>query len=96
MGFRLRKAPRFAKYLRLNLSKTGVSVSVGKPGTTYNQPIISTQKRKSRTTIGLPGSGLSYRFDTGRSWRSPAWLSSMWGWIVLGLVVFFLLQWLVR
>jgi hypothetical protein len=96
MGLRLHKSLRLAKLLGVNLSKTGVSVSVGNRGTTFNQPVISTRKRKSRATVGLPGSGLSYQFGTSRGWKSPAWVSSIWGWIALALVVLFLLQWLIR
>jgi hypothetical protein len=96
MGFRLRKSVGLAKLLRVNLSKTGVSVSVGKHGATFNQPVISGHKRKSRVTVGLPGSGLSYQFGTSAAWKSPAWIISIWGWIVIALVILFLLQWIIK
>jgi Protein of unknown function (DUF4236) len=95
MAFRLRKSIRLASLLRVNLSTTGVSVSVGKRGTTFNQPVINGRKRGSRVTVGLPGSGLSYQFGTSAGWKSPAWITSVWGWIVLALGVVFLLQWII-
>ena len=96
MGFRLRKSIGLASLLRVNLSKTGVSVSVGKRGATFNQPVINGRKRGSRVTVGLPGSGLSYQFGTSEGWKSPAWITSIWGWIVLALVVVFLFQWIIK
>ena len=96
MGFRLRKSIGLASLLRVNLSKTGVSVSVGKHGATFNQPVINGRKRGSRVTVGLPGSGLSYRFGTSQGWKSPGWITSIWGWIALALVVVFFLQWIIK
>ena len=55
MGFRFRKSIRILPGLRLNLSKSGVSTSIGKPGATVN---IS--ERGTRATVGLPGTGVSY------------------------------------
>ena len=55
MGFRFRKSIRIAPGIRLNLSKSGVSTSIGRPGATIN-----IGERGVRGTVGLPGSGLSY------------------------------------
>lgn len=55
MGFRFRQGIRIFPGLRLNLSKSGVSTSVGGPGATINL-----SKRGVRGTVGIPGSGLSY------------------------------------
>lgn len=55
MGFRFRQGIRIFPGLRLNLSKSGVSTSLGGRGATLN---IS--KKGIRGTVGLPGSGLSY------------------------------------
>jgi hypothetical protein len=41
--------------VRLNVGKTGFSLSVGKPGATVNL-----SKRGVRTTVGIPGTGISY------------------------------------
>ncbi|NBV79904.1 MAG: DUF4236 domain-containing protein, partial [Verrucomicrobia bacterium] len=35
-SFRFRKVVSLGRYLKLNLSKTGASVSVGRPGATLN------------------------------------------------------------
>lgn len=55
MGFRFRKSIKLLPGIRINLSKSGVSTSVGKPGATIN---IS--ERGARGTVGVPGTGISY------------------------------------
>jgi hypothetical protein len=55
MGFRYRSSIRLARGLRINLSKSGASLSVGGRGATVN-----VGKRGIRGTIGLPGTGISY------------------------------------
>lgn len=55
MGFRFRKSFKIMPGVRINLSKSGTSLSLGGKGLTHN---ISS--KGSRTTIGLPGTGLSY------------------------------------
>ncbi len=55
MGFRFRRSIRLAQEVRINLSKSRPSLSIGRPGATMN---INT--RGVQTTVGLPGSGLSY------------------------------------
>ena len=55
MGFRFRKTIRLFPGVRINLSKSGVSTSIGKPGATIN---IS--ERGTCGTVGMPGTGLSY------------------------------------
>lgn len=55
MGLRLRRRLRIARGIRFNLSKSGVSTSVGGHGARLNL-----SKRGKMTTLGLPGSGLSY------------------------------------
>jgi len=55
LGFRYRKSVRIVPGVRLNLSKSGTSLSVGRRGFTTNF-----SKRGRRTTISLPGTGLSY------------------------------------
>ena len=56
MGFRLRQSIKLFRGVRINLSKSGVSASVGESGATLNF-----SSRGTRATVGLPGSGLSYR-----------------------------------
>lgn len=55
MGFRFRKSVTLFPGVRLNLSKSGVSTSVGRPGATVNLGSGGV-----RGNVGLPGTGLSY------------------------------------
>ena len=55
MGFRFQKRIKIAPGIKLNLSKSGISTSIGGRGFTHN---IGHGKR--RTTIGIPGTGLSH------------------------------------
>lgn len=55
MRLRFRKSIKLAKGLRLNFSKSGMSLSAGRPGA-----IVNFSKRGMRTTAGVPGTGLSY------------------------------------
>jgi hypothetical protein len=56
MGFlRFRRTFRIAPGLRLNLSKSGVSASVGRRGLWF-----TVGPRGTRETVGIPGTGLSY------------------------------------
>lgn len=54
-GLRVRKILKLAPGVRLNLSKSGGSVSVGGKGFTVNLG-----RKGTRGTVGLPGSGISY------------------------------------
>lgn len=70
MGFRFRQALRIFPGLRLNLSKSGVSASVGVQGATLN-----VGRKGIRGTVGVPGSGMSYStmlLRRGRGTGSPA------------------------
>lgn len=55
MGFRFRRSVKILPWVRLNLSKSGVSLTLGPQGANVN---IS--QRGIRNTFGLPGTGLSY------------------------------------
>lgn len=55
MGLRFRKSFKLIPGVRLNLSKSGSSWSFGRPGATINF-----KGRRVRTTVGIPGTGLSY------------------------------------
>ena len=55
MGFRFRKSIKLFPGVRLNLSKSWVSASIGRPGATVNL-----SKRGTRGTVGIPGTGISY------------------------------------
>ena len=54
MPIRFRRSFKIFPGVKVNVSKGGVSVSVGKPGATLNF-----SKQGVRQTIGLPGSGVS-------------------------------------
>jgi hypothetical protein len=54
--FRFRKTFSVLPGVKINLSKTGLSTSVGGKGATFN---IGHGKRN--VTLGVPGTGLSYR-----------------------------------
>jgi Protein of unknown function (DUF4236) len=64
MGFRFRR--RVGRGLfHLNISKSGLSLSTGVPGATYNVPLVNltNRRRHPRATVGLPGTGLSYSHE---------------------------------
>ena len=54
--FRFRKSIGVLPGVKVNLSKTGVSTSVGGKGATLN-----IGHGKKNVTLGIPGTGLSYR-----------------------------------
>lgn len=56
MGFRFHKSIGLGKFLRLNISKSGIGFSAGIPGLR-----LSTGPRGAYFSAGLPGTGLSYR-----------------------------------
>lgn len=62
MAFRFRKSFKVAPGLRLNVSRSGPSVSVGGRGLTANF-----SSRGTRTTLSVPGSGLSFASSSSRS-----------------------------
>lgn len=56
MGFRFHKSIGLGKFLRLNISKSGIGFSAGIPGLR-----ISTGPQGAYFSAGLPGTGLSFR-----------------------------------
>jgi hypothetical protein len=67
MPFRFRKRLRLFKGAWINLSKSGASLSVGRKGATVNLNSKGVQE-----TVGLPGSGLSYRTRRRKFSNGPA------------------------
>jgi hypothetical protein len=57
MGFRFRKVISVIPGVKVNLSKSGVSTSIGGHGATVN---VGTTGRKM-ITLGIPGTGMSYQ-----------------------------------
>lgn len=62
MGFRFRKTIKLFPGVKLNLSKSGISASVGVAGATVNF-----SKRGTRGTVGIPGTGISYTENFSKS-----------------------------
>lgn len=62
-GVRFRKTWSILPGVKINLSKTGVSTSIGGKGATIN---VGSQGRRM-ITLGIPGTGLSYRAPVGWS-----------------------------
>ncbi len=60
MGFRFYRSIRLGKFIRLNISKSGIGFSAGIRGLR-----ISTGPSGTHFTAGLPGTGLSYRKKVG-------------------------------
>jgi hypothetical protein len=85
MGLRFRKRIKIFPGVWFNLSKSGVSTSLGGKGLTINL-----KNGKAKTTIGLPGTGLSYSQTTS---GNPDGLqpsgrgTSPWLWILLIVVI---------
>ncbi len=103
MGIRFRRSFKIAPGVRINLSKSGVSTSLGRRGMTVNL-----RGRKVTTTVGIPGSGLSYRSSStiGRPTHAEGATSDteteqaaqddsggnfiIWFWLAVGLVILWL------
>jgi hypothetical protein len=80
MGWRFQWRPRLGP-LRLNIGKRGLSsVSVGVRGAH-----VTLSPRGGRSTIGLPGSGLSYSQYT--PWRRHTTEQPRWAWAGLALLL---------
>jgi Protein of unknown function (DUF4236) len=84
MGFRFRRSIRIAPGVRINIGKTGASVSAGVRGAR-----VTFGRTGTRTTVGVPGTGVSYthtvRSSTPmkKSTSSPLWLIPL---IILGVL----------
>ncbi len=62
MGFRFRKSVKLPGGFRMNFSKSGVSYSWGVKGAR----VTKTAKGTTRTTLSIPGTGISYVTETKR------------------------------
>jgi len=87
MGFRFQRRIRIAPGVRLNLSKSGIGASVGRTGLRAGMDA----KRRKYFSVGLPGTGLSYRSIFGQP-VAVATLKKVAYWVVvaalfLGVVV---------
>jgi L,D-peptidoglycan transpeptidase YkuD (ErfK/YbiS/YcfS/YnhG family) len=77
MGFLFRKRIRILPGIWLNLSKRGVSTSIGGKGITVN-----IKEGKVRTTASIPGTGISYR-TTSLSTPPTRIGMSAWIWVLI-------------
>ena len=99
MAFRFRKSVKLFPGVRINLSKSGPSLSVGGRGHTLN-----VSKRGTRATVGIPGTGLSISknlsnapaprqdFEQTPETTAPKSSALLWFIVLAGLVVLFLLM----
>lgn len=70
MGFRFRRSSRLGP-VRLNFSKNGLSsISLGGRGASLNIPV--NRRGGTRTTVGVPGTGLSWSWEQEQPGRQPA------------------------
>jgi hypothetical protein len=83
MGFRFQRRLRIAPGVRLNLSKSGIGASVGRTGLRVG---VDATRRKY-FSVGLPGTGLSYRSFFGKH-LAPETVSAL-GYIALGFLLCF-------
>ena len=74
MGFRFRKRIRIFPGLWFNLSKSGVSTSIGGKGLTINL-----KDGKARSTICAQGTGISYRtsYEQDKGPGALAWIVTL-------------------
>lgn len=66
VGFRYRKSINLGGRFRINLSKSGVGYSCGIKG--YR--VAKTSRGTTRRTASIPGTGISYVYETGKNNRS--------------------------
>jgi len=85
------------KFFRVNLSKRGISTTTGVPGAHLNLPVLSRRKRAPMITLGMPGTGLSYRQQIGggqgrrRSQQQPQPSIESSNLVVIGFVIMVIL-----
>lgn len=85
MGFRFRKRFKIIPGIWLNLSKSGVSTSIGGKGLTVNL-----KDGKTKTTASVPGTGLSYSETTLGAPDDPATeqhTTPAWVWLLIVVVI---------
>jgi hypothetical protein len=88
MGFRFSRRISLFKGLRLNLSKSGTSVSVGGRGAW-----LTFGKKGTRATVGIPGTGMSWSEkieEPAPEGQQPSIILRLFGLIGLSFALFFL------
>ncbi|UNC16339.1 DUF4236 domain-containing protein (plasmid) [Acidiphilium multivorum] len=92
MGFRYRRRIKVAPGVRVNVSKTGTSLSLGGRGATYN-----INRDGGRASFSLPGTGLSYTGARSGKAGDLAILVALFSAAMLAFVISFrLLRWILR
>lgn len=86
MGLRFRKRLKIAPGIHVNIGKRGVSTSFGGKGLTVN-----VGRGKTRTTVGLPGTGLSHTTTRSRSVPGNGGSRIIWYFAIAVVVVLFYL-----
>jgi hypothetical protein len=81
MGFRFQRRIRITPGARLNLSKSGIGGSLGRTGLRLGMDA----KRRKYFSVGLPGTGLSYRAIFGQP-VSPKTLRTV-GYVLLAVAL---------
>jgi hypothetical protein len=75
---------------KVHVSKSGFSGSSGIRGLNVNVPLLSRRRRRNMFTIGIPGTGLSYRHQFGKLRGGDSrWLRILMTVVIIG----FLLLW---
>jgi len=88
MGFRFSRRISLFKGVRLNLSKSGTSVSVGSRG-----GWLTFGKKGTRATVGIPGTGMSWSEkieEPAPEGQQPSVILRLFGLVGLSFVLFFL------
>ncbi len=80
MGFRFRKSVKLIPGVKMNLGKKGASVSFGSRGARV------TVGKTTRTTVGIPGTGLSYTATSSRQRSGGGASVRFWLVLILALV----------
>jgi hypothetical protein len=90
MGFRFRRRIKIIPGFWFNVSKSGISTSIGGKGLTANL-----KDGKTRTTVSLPGTGLSYRTTSNSKPDEQAPSRAIPIWVLL-LILGTVIAWLIR
>ncbi|USZ15743.1 DUF4236 domain-containing protein [Moraxella sp. FZFQ2102] len=89
MGFRFKKSFKIIPGVKLNVSKKGLSsVSLGGKGASMNFG-----KKGCRTTVGIPGTGMSYTSSSRRR-RTRKKSSGGCGGLILLIIIVMVVVWL--
>ncbi|EPW7384750.1 DUF4236 domain-containing protein [Vibrio cholerae] len=71
MSFSFKKRVKIAPFLYLNLSKSGISASVGGKGA-----VLNLRKKGANATLSIPNTGISYRKNLKLSSDDNPWLEN--------------------